>query len=47
MKTFISALTALCCASCRTDNIFKQLDERSLTEDEEKIIQQRVSVPVC
>lgn len=26
----------------RTDNIFKQLDERSLTEDEEKIIQQRV-----
>jgi hypothetical protein len=42
-----STLTARCCASCRTENIFKQLDERSLTEDEEKIIQQRVSVPVC
>lgn len=27
----------------RTENIFKQLDERSLTADEEKIIQQRVS----
>jgi hypothetical protein len=27
----------------RTENIFKQLDERSLTEEEERIIQQRVS----
>jgi hypothetical protein len=38
-----------CCAGLthalllhRTENIFKQLDERSLTEDEERIIQQRV-----
>jgi hypothetical protein len=32
-----------CCYPChRTENIFKQLDERSLTEDEENIIQQRV-----
>lgn len=30
---------------CRTENIFKQLDERSLTEEEEHIIQQRVSPP--
>ena len=31
----------------RTDNIFKQLDERSLTEAEERIIQQRVRVVFC
>jgi uncharacterized protein with von Willebrand factor type A (vWA) domain len=33
--------------SRRTDNIFKQLDERSLTEAEERIIQQRVRCCVC
>lgn len=31
-----------CLANCRTDNLFKQLDERELTEEEQNIIQQRV-----
>lgn len=31
----------------RTENIFKQLDERSLTEEEELIIQQRVCTVRC
>jgi hypothetical protein len=33
---------SLACCIRRTDNIFKQLDERSLTAEEERIIQQRV-----
>ena len=34
--------SSLACCIRRTDNIFKQLDERSLTAEEERIIQQRV-----
>lgn len=39
--------TDRCLLVCRTENIFKQLDERSLTADEENIIQQRVCEPHC
>ena len=38
---------ACCCGSnrlcCRSDNLFQQLENRSLTDDEQKIIQNRVS----
>ena len=38
---------ACCCGSnplcCRSDNLFQQLENRSLTNDEQKIIQNRVS----
>jgi hypothetical protein len=38
-----SASRCRCHITCRrTDNLFKQLDERALTEEEERIIQQRV-----
>ena len=29
---------------CRTDNLFRQMDERQLTEEEHNIIQQRVGI---
>ena len=33
------------CTPCRTDDLFQQLESRSLTEQEEAIIQQRVCLP--
>lgn len=35
-------LTPAAIGACRTDNLFQSLEERTLTEEEQRIIEQRV-----